>query len=74
MSADFLFPFLMIFQVQFEPIRQSGIYQMMEEGYPQIWKSIDEINSDNELGEILKFTGLSFDQIDSLNLLSLIHI
>ena len=68
MSADFLFPFLMIFQVQFEPIRQSGIYQMMEEGYPQIWKSIDEINSDNELGKILKFTGLSFDQIDSLNL------
>jgi thiol-disulfide isomerase/thioredoxin len=68
MSSEFLFSFLMFFQVQIDSIRQSGFYQLLEEKYPQVTEQIDEIQSDKEVQEILKLTGLKIDDFESFSL------
>jgi hypothetical protein len=68
MSSEFLFSFLMFFQVQMDSIRQSGFYQLLEEKYPQISEGINDIESDKEVQEILKLTGLEFDDLQSFSL------
>ena len=68
MSSEFLFSFLMFFQVQIDSIRQSGFYQLIEEKYPQITEGIDEIQSDKEVQEVLKLTGLKIDDFESFSL------
>ncbi|MDG0964907.1 MAG: TlpA disulfide reductase family protein [Opitutales bacterium] len=68
MSSEFLFSFLMFFQVQIDSIRQSGFYQLLEEKYPQITEQINEIQSDKEVQEILKLTGLKVDDFESFSL------
>jgi thiol-disulfide isomerase/thioredoxin len=68
MSSEFLFSFLMFFQVQIDSIRQSGFYQLLEEKYPQVTEQIDEIQSDKEVQEVLKLTGLKIDNFESFSL------
>ena len=68
MSSEFLFSFLMFFQVQIDSIRQSGFYQLIEEKYPQIAEEINEIQSDKEVQEVLKLTGLKIDDLESFRL------
>ena len=68
MSSEFLFSFLMFFQVQIDSIRQSGFYQLLEEKYPQVTEQINEIQSDKEVQEILKLTGLKIDDFESFSL------
>ena len=58
----------MFFQVQIDSIRQSGFYQLLEEKYPQITEQINEIQSDKEVQEILKLTGLKVDDFESFSL------
>lgn len=67
MSAEFLFSFLMFFQVQMDSIRQSGFYQLMEQKYPQIADGINSIESEDEVQDFLKLTGLKFDNMESLS-------
>ena len=68
MSADFLFSFLLFFQVQMDSIRQSGFYQLMEEKYPQINEGINELESEDEMQEFIKLTGLNFKDLQSFSL------
>ena len=49
-----------------DSIRQSGFYQLMEEKYPQISEGINAIESEDEVQEFLKLTGLKFDNMESL--------
>ena len=68
MSADFLFSFLLFFQVQMDSIRQSGFYQLLEEKYPQMSQGINALESDEEMQEFLNLTGLKFNDFQSFNL------
>ena len=68
MSADFLFSFLLFFQVQMDSIRQSGFYQLLEEKYPQMSQGINSLESEEEMQEFLKLTGLKFNDFQSFNL------
>jgi len=64
MSADFLFSFLLFFQVQIESIKESGFYKMLSEKYPEITKDIsDPKQMHKELQEIIEVTGLNFDDL-----------
>ena len=67
MSAEFLFSFLMFFQVQIDSIRQSGFYQLMEQKYPQISEGMKSIESEDEIQDFLKLTGLKFDNMQSFS-------
>jgi thiol-disulfide isomerase/thioredoxin len=67
MSAEFLFSFLMFFQVQMDSIRQSGFYQLMEQKYPQISEGMKSIESEDEVQDFLKLTGLKFDNMQSVS-------
>ena len=68
MSADFLFSFLLFFQVQIDSIRQSGFYQLIEEKYPLVGEGIKEFQSDSEVQEFLELTGLDSKDLISLSL------
>ena len=66
MSSEFLFSFLMFFQVQIDSIRQSGFYQLLEEKYPQISEGMKSIESEDEVQDFLKLTGLKFDNMQQV--------
>ena len=68
MSADFLFSFLLFFQVQIDSIRQSGFYQLIEEKYPLVGEGIKEFQSDSEVQEFLELTGLDSKDLISLSM------
>ena len=64
MSADFLFSFLLFFQVQIESIKESGFYKMLSEKYPEVAKDIsDPKQMDKEVQEIIEVTGINFDDL-----------
>ena len=64
MSAEFLFSFLLFFQVQIESIKESGFYKMLLEKYPEVAEKIsDSVSVDPELQEIIDLTGLNFDDL-----------
>ena len=64
MSAEFLFSFLLFFQVQIESIKESGFYKMLLEKYPEVAEKIsDPVSVDSELQEIIDLTGLNFDDL-----------
>ena len=64
MSAEFLFSFLLFFQVQIESIKESGFYKMLLEKYPEVAEKIsDPVSVDPELQEIIDLTGLNFDDL-----------
>lgn len=64
MSAEFLFSFLLFFQVQIESIKESGFYKMLIEKYPEVAEKIsDPVSVDPELQEIRDLTGLNFDDL-----------
>lgn len=64
MTAELLFSFLLFFQVQIESIKESGFYKMLSEKYPEIAKDIsDPKQMDKEVQEIIKVTGLNFDDL-----------
>ena len=64
MSAEFLFSFLLFFQVQIDSIKESGFYKMLLEKYPEVAEKIsDPVSVDSELQEIIDLTGLSFDDL-----------
>jgi thiol-disulfide isomerase/thioredoxin len=64
MSAEFLFSFLIFFQVQIESIKESGFYKMLLEKYPEVAEKIsDPVSVDPELQEIIDLTGLNFDDL-----------
>ena len=64
MTAELLFSFLLFFQVQIESIKESGFYKMLSEKYPEIAKDIsDPKQLDKEVQEIIKVTGLNFDDL-----------
>ena len=61
MSADFLFSFLLFFQVQIDSIKESGFFRMLAEKYPEISNNISNPKLlDRELQEMNEVTGLSF--------------
>ena len=64
MSADFLFSFLLFFQVQIESIKESGFYKMLSEKYPEVANDIsDPKQMDKDLQEIIEVTGINFDDL-----------
>ena len=64
MSAEFLFSFLLFFQVQIDSIKESGFYKMLLEKYPEVAEKIsDPVSVDSELQEIIDLTGLNFDDL-----------
>ena len=64
MSAEFLFSFLLFFQVQIESIKESGFYKMLLEKYPELSANVpDPTEMDPELKEIFDLTGLDFDDL-----------
>ena len=64
MSAEFLFSFLLFFQVQIESIKESGFYKMLLEKYPELSANVpDPTEMDPELKEIFDLTGLNFDDL-----------
>lgn len=50
-----------------DSIRQSGFYQLMEQKYPQIADGIKSIESEDEVQDFLKLTGLKFDNMQSFS-------
>ena len=50
MSADFLFSFLLFFQVQIESIKESGFYKMLSEKYPEVAKDISDPQANGQRG------------------------
>jgi len=67
MSAEFLFSFLLFFQVQIESIKESGFYKMLLEKYPELSENVpDPTEMEPELKEIFELTGLNFDDCLSL--------
>ena len=61
-SADFLFSFLLFFEVQIESIKESGFYKMFVEKYPEMAENIsDPKHLEPEFQEIINLTGLNFD-------------
>lgn len=68
MSADFLFSFLLFFQVQIESIKESGFYKMLTEKYPDVSQNLtDYKNMDSELKELADATGLNFEDLSEIN-------
>ena len=64
MSAEFLFSFLLFFQVQIESIKESGFYKMLLEKYPELSANVpDPTEMEPELKEIFDLTGLNFDDL-----------
>ena len=69
MSADFLFSFLLFFQVQIESIKESGFYKMLSEKYPEVANDIsDPKQMDKDLQEIIEVTGINFDDLVQFSL------
>ena len=68
MSADFLFSFLLFFQVQIESIKDSGFYKMLSEKYPEVSQNLsDPNNMDPELKELVDATGLNFEDLSEIS-------
>ena len=64
MSAEFLFSFLLFFQVQIESIKESGFYKMLLEKYPELSENVpDPTEMEPELKEIFDLTGVNFDDL-----------
>ncbi len=64
MSAEFLFSFLLFFQVQIESIKESGFYKMLLEKYPELSENVpDPTEMEPEVKEIFDLTGLNFDDL-----------
>ena len=63
MSADFLFSFILFFQVQIESIKDSGFYKILSDKYPEIAISISDPQVDGEIQELINITGVNFDDI-----------
>ena len=64
MSAEFLFSFLLFFQVQIDSIKESGFYKMLLEKYPELSANVpDPTEMEPELKEIFDLTGLNFDDL-----------
>ena len=68
MNADFLFSFLLFFQVQMDSIRDSGFYKLLEESYPELANAAEQAQSDPELQKFIELTGMDFDDLTSLSL------
>ena len=68
MTADFLFSFLLFFQVQMDSIRDSGFYKLLEESYPELANAAEQAQSDPELQKFIELTGMDFDDLTSLSL------
>ena len=66
MTADFLFSFLLFFQVQMDSIRDSGFYKLLEESYPELANAAEQAQSDPELQKFIELTGMDFDDLTSL--------
>ena len=70
MSADFLFSFLLFFQVQIDSIKESGFFRMLAEKYPEISKNISNPKQlDSELQEMIEVTGLNFEDLSQFSLM-----
>ena len=70
MSADFLFSFLLFFQVQIDSIKESGFFRMLAEKYPEISKNISNPKQlDSELQEMIEVTGLNFEDLAQFSLM-----
>ena len=68
MSAEFLFSFLLFFQVQIESIKESGFYKMLSERYPEVAQNISNPKQiDPELQEIIDLTGVNFDDLAQIS-------
>ena len=68
MSADFLFSFLLFFQVQIESIKESGFYKMLSEKYPEVSQNLtDPKNMDPEVKELADATGFNFEDLSEIN-------
>ena len=64
MSAEFLFSFLLFFQVQIESIKESGFYKMLLEKYPELSENVpDPTEMEPEVKEIFDLTGVNFDDL-----------
>ena len=64
MSAEFLFSFLLFFQVQIDSIKESGFYKMLLEKYPELSANVpDPTEMEPEMKEIFDLTGLNFDDL-----------
>ena len=64
MSAEFLFSFLLFFQVQIESIKESGFYKMLLEKYPELSANVpDPTEMEPEVKEIFDLTGVNFDDL-----------
>jgi len=64
MSAEFLFSFLLFFQVQIESIKESGFYKMLLEKYPELSENVpDPTETEPEVKEIFDLTGVNFDDL-----------
>ena len=68
-SSDFLFSFLLFFQVQIESIKESGFYKILSEKYPQVSQGLSQApKMDPEIQEIINLTGVKFDDLAQFNL------
>ncbi|MEC8043755.1 MAG: TlpA disulfide reductase family protein [Verrucomicrobiota bacterium] len=68
-SSDFLFSFLLFFQVQIESIKESGFYKILAEKYPQVSQGLSQApKMEPEIEELLKATGLDFDDLAQISL------
>ena len=64
-SSDFLFSFLLFFQVQIESIKESGFYKILSEKYPQVSQGLSQApKMEPEIEGLLEATGLDFDDLD----------
>ena len=68
MSSDFLFAFLLFFQVQVESIRESGFYKLIEKEYPQLREGVTEFESEEGVQELINLTGLDVEDLISFSL------
>ena len=67
-TSDFLFSFLLFFQVQMDSIHESGFYKLLEEKYPEVANASKQAQSDPQLQKFIKLTGLEFDNLNSFSL------
>ena len=68
-SSDFLFSFLLLFQVQIESIKESGFYKILSEKYPQVSQGLSQApKMESEIEELLEVTGLDFDDLAQISL------
>ncbi len=68
MSSDFLFAFLLFFQVQVESIRESGFYKLIEKEYPQLSEGLKQFESEEGVQELLNLTGLDAEDLISFSM------